>query len=92
MMPVLATAHYYSRYEFEVSQRVPKVIMGHHQRRPPLLMAPDLPCRKDDDDGENSHVPDTASHSQALSPLQTDQGPDLCTGEVVWVVEGLLGH
>lgn len=33
VMPVLATAHYYSRYEFEVSQRVPKVIMGRHQRR-----------------------------------------------------------
>lgn len=29
----LLTAHYYSRYEFEVSQRVPKVIMSRHQRR-----------------------------------------------------------
>lgn len=92
MMPVLATAHYYSRYEFEVSQRVPKVIMGRHQRRPLLLMAPDLPCGKDDDDGENSHIPDTACHGQALSPLQMEQWLDLCTGEVVWEVEGLLGH
>lgn len=44
MMPVLATAHYYSRYEFEVSQRVPKVIMGRHQRWPLLFVAPGLPC------------------------------------------------
>lgn len=29
----LLTAHYYSRYEFEVSQRVPKVIMSRHQQR-----------------------------------------------------------
>lgn len=28
----LSTAHYYSRYEFEVSQRVPKVIMSRRQR------------------------------------------------------------
>lgn len=28
----LPTAHYYSRYEFEVSQRVPKVIMSRRQR------------------------------------------------------------
>lgn len=28
----LPTAHYYSRYEFEVSQRVPKVIMSRHQQ------------------------------------------------------------
>lgn len=80
VMPVLATAHYYSRYEFEVSQRVPKVIMGRHQRRPPLLVAPDPPCRYEDDEGENRHVPDTSSHSQALSPSQMD----LCSGEVEW--------
>lgn len=29
----LLTAHYYSRYEFEVSQRVPKVIMCRHRQR-----------------------------------------------------------
>jgi hypothetical protein len=29
----LLTAHYYSRYEFEVSQRVPKVIMCCHRQR-----------------------------------------------------------
>lgn len=29
----LSTAHYYSRYEFEVSQRVPKVIMSRRQQR-----------------------------------------------------------
>lgn len=29
----LLTTHYYSRYEFEVSQRVPKVIMCRHQQR-----------------------------------------------------------
>lgn len=89
-MPVLATAHYYSRYEFEVSQRVPKVIMDRHQRCLPLLVAPDLPRGKDDDDGEN--IPDTACHSQALSPLQMEQWLDLCSGEIVWAVEGLLGH
>lgn len=94
MMPVLATAHYYSRYEFEVSQRVPKVIMGRHQRHPPLLVAPDLPCGKDDndDDGENSCIPATTHHGWAPSPLQMEQYLDLCTGEVVWVVEGLPGH
>lgn len=41
VMPVLTTAHYYSRYEFEVSQRVPKVIMGRHQQLLMLLVAPD---------------------------------------------------
>lgn len=40
--------------------------MGRHQRRPPLLVAPDLPCGNEDDDGENTHIPDSSSHSQAL--------------------------
>lgn len=88
VLPVLATAHYYSRYEFEVSQRVPKVIMGRHQRRPPLLVAPDLPCRNEDDDGENGHIPGTSSHSQALPPSQMG----LCSGEVIWVGEALVGQ
>lgn len=81
VMPVLATAHYYSRYEFEVSQRVPKVIMDRHQQRPPLLVAPDLPCGKDDD-GENSCIPATTRHGWALSPSQMEQWLDLCTGRL----------
>lgn len=87
-MPVLATAHYYSRYEFEVSQRVPKVIMGRHQQRPMLLVAPVVPCEKndDDDDGEHGHSPSHRMPQRALSPLQ---GPNLCTRVFFW---GLLGH
>lgn len=82
-MPVLATAHYYSRYEFEVSQRVPKVIMGRHQQRPMLLVAPDVPCEKnDDDDGEHGHSPSHCMPQRALSPLQ---GPNLCTRVFFWV-------
>lgn len=88
-MPVLATAHYYSRYEFEVSQRVPKVIMGRRQRSPPLREAPGVPCGKeeeegggddDDDDGENParHMPQPGSVTLPL---------ELCAGEVGWVVE-----
>lgn len=83
MMPVPATAHYYSRYEFEVSQRVPKVIMDRHQRCPPLLVALDVPCRKDDDDdGENSCILAAAHHGWALSPLQMEKWLDLCTGRL----------
>jgi len=79
VMPMLATAHYYSRYEFEVSQRVPKVIMGRHQRCPPLLVAPDLPCGKDDDNnGEKSCVLATGHCGRALSRLQMEQWLDLC--------------
>lgn len=89
-MPVLATAHYYSRYEFEVSQRVPKVIMGRHQQRPMLLVAPDVPCAKndDDDDREHSHSPGHHMPQRALSPLQ---GPNLCTRVFFLGSPGSLG-
>lgn len=90
-MPVLATAHYYSRYEFEVSQRVPKVIMGRHQRCLPLLVAPDSPCGKDDDDGEN--IPDTAWREHPRHCMPQPGSVTLADGVVVGFVlrGGCLG-